>query len=334
MVFDTTASNTGPISGACILLERLIGRDLLHLACRHHIFELLLKTAFEVSMGCTSGPDVQIFKRFQNEWENMDKTQYSPRVEDNTVKEALHCESADILAFAEEHLKDETIHRDYSEFLELVVIFLGGKLRGNRFRALGPIHHARWMAKAIYSLKICPFREQFRLNLSQISGLMNTCIFIVLLYQRVWFTASHIVTASNNYLNLLKRLAADAHCSSSVPSKVWKAVLEKFVKPLCYLPEELIALAFFNENVDLECKRNMCQAIKSRPALDNDRKRRRMRIDYLESMQKLSLDLLVTKHTIQFFNILKIDSSFLGSDPTTWETRDDFVAASKIVRSL
>lgn len=54
MVSDTTASNIGEVNGACILLERLLGRDLLYLACRHHVFELLLKTAFESSMEYTS----------------------------------------------------------------------------------------------------------------------------------------------------------------------------------------------------------------------------------------------------------------------------------------
>jgi len=35
--FDTTASNTGHINGACKLIEEKIGRKLLYLACRHHI---------------------------------------------------------------------------------------------------------------------------------------------------------------------------------------------------------------------------------------------------------------------------------------------------------
>ncbi|XP_055309591.1 uncharacterized protein LOC129573248 [Sitodiplosis mosellana] len=34
--FDTTSSNTGHKSGACVLLEELLGRKLIYLACRHH----------------------------------------------------------------------------------------------------------------------------------------------------------------------------------------------------------------------------------------------------------------------------------------------------------
>ena len=47
LCFDTTASNSGPSNGTCTLLERKLGRDLLHLACRHHIYELPLKAAYE-----------------------------------------------------------------------------------------------------------------------------------------------------------------------------------------------------------------------------------------------------------------------------------------------
>lgn len=41
-VFDTTSSNTGKFKGACNLLEKRIGRDILFLGCRHHIFDIVL----------------------------------------------------------------------------------------------------------------------------------------------------------------------------------------------------------------------------------------------------------------------------------------------------
>ncbi len=75
------------------------------MACRHHVFELLLKAVFDTSMGCTSGPEVSIFKRFQEYWSNLDKGKISPGVTDLTVKEALPDNIADILHFAEAQLK-------------------------------------------------------------------------------------------------------------------------------------------------------------------------------------------------------------------------------------
>lgn len=65
---DTTASNTGRMNGACTLLQQQIGRELLLLPCRHHIFEILLRALFDVKMGSSSAPVVLLFKRFQAKW--------------------------------------------------------------------------------------------------------------------------------------------------------------------------------------------------------------------------------------------------------------------------
>lgn len=45
---DTTASNTGRFNGACVLLEQKLEKELLIFACRHHIYELVLKSVFEI----------------------------------------------------------------------------------------------------------------------------------------------------------------------------------------------------------------------------------------------------------------------------------------------
>ncbi len=164
------------------------------------------------------------------------------------------------------------------------------------------------------------------------SGLVNVCIFVVLVYHKVWFTASNVVTAPNNDLIFLKRLAENATIDKH--GKNYKVAFKKFVNHLWYLSEELIALAFFDENVSADCKRKMCQAIKSRSALMDDRKKRKVGINDAKFIQDSTLDSFVTENTMKFFEILKIDSSFLNTDSTTWKSRDDFVAASKIVKCL
>ncbi len=65
MCFDTTASNSGQKNGACVLLEGKNKQNLLHLACRHHIYELVLESAFSVTIKYSASPDIQLFKRFQ-----------------------------------------------------------------------------------------------------------------------------------------------------------------------------------------------------------------------------------------------------------------------------
>lgn len=73
MSFDTTASNTGRLAGACVKIQEKLGRPLLWLACRHHIFELVLAKAFRVSLGPSAGPDVGLFRRFEEHWDFIDR---------------------------------------------------------------------------------------------------------------------------------------------------------------------------------------------------------------------------------------------------------------------
>ena len=56
MGFDTTASNTGVHRGACTFLQLQLQRQLLWLACRHHIAELILRSAFDSLFGDTTAP--------------------------------------------------------------------------------------------------------------------------------------------------------------------------------------------------------------------------------------------------------------------------------------
>jgi len=72
MCFDTTSSNTGRSMGACVLLEQMLGKELLYFACRHHVMELVVGAVFQACMGSTSGPEVPLFKRFQTRWEFID----------------------------------------------------------------------------------------------------------------------------------------------------------------------------------------------------------------------------------------------------------------------
>ncbi|XP_011704858.1 PREDICTED: uncharacterized protein LOC105460119, partial [Wasmannia auropunctata] len=58
LCFDTTASNTGCLQGASVLLEQKIGRDLLYLPCRHHIYEIILRSVFDEKISASTGPNI------------------------------------------------------------------------------------------------------------------------------------------------------------------------------------------------------------------------------------------------------------------------------------
>lgn len=52
-VFDTTLANTGIENGSTAIFERHFQQFLLYLGCRHHVFEVYLKTCFDVIFGST-----------------------------------------------------------------------------------------------------------------------------------------------------------------------------------------------------------------------------------------------------------------------------------------
>ena len=234
MCFDTTASNTGSNEGACVHLEKLLGRDLLHIACRHHILELLPATAFKKVMGETSNPEVPLFKRFQAQWEHLDTQSYEDYSTDETVFHALCDERETLVIFLHTALEENQPRDDYREILEITAIFLGSPPpRGAHFMSPGPMHHARWMSKVIYSLKVWLFRKQFRMTPREEKGLRDLSIFFVRFYVKAWTCAPSATKAPQNDLILLQSLVSCEKIHpeiSASTSKNWHLTFGTFLK--------------------------------------------------------------------------------------------------------
>ena len=131
MWFNTTAANTGPRNGACILLEQKFGKDMLWLACRHHILEIILEVLVLLCLGPSSGPDIPLFKRFQKSWVLFDSTKYHTAHSDKNVSTALTNITYKRIVFCKDQLQIFQPRDDYRELLELSIVFLGGvPLRG------------------------------------------------------------------------------------------------------------------------------------------------------------------------------------------------------------
>jgi len=140
--------------------------------------ELILESVFNESMAISSAPDVSLFKIFQQYWTFLSQTSYEAGVGDEAVATALKEVKKNIIEFSITQLREVQPRDDYREFLELVIIFLGGiPSRGVRFAMPGAIHHARWMANALYSLKIWMFHGQFKLNNKEERGLREGYVY-------------------------------------------------------------------------------------------------------------------------------------------------------------
>ena len=97
---------------------------------------------------------------------------------------------------------------DYRELLELTLMYLGRvPPRGISFRKPGVIHKAQFMSRLINALKIVLFRDAgFKLTKIQIQGLVDFCVFGVVVYIKSWFLCRLPTAAPANDLNLLKLL--------------------------------------------------------------------------------------------------------------------------------
>jgi len=129
-----------------VLLQQKLGRSLFHLACRHHILELVAEAAFTMSFGLSSGPDVARFKRFQSSWNFTDQSKFEPLMPGDLDSELadvfLSCKEQ-VMLFCVQNLESAQPRDDYCRLLELVVIVFGGcPPRGFRFIHPSALHCA------------------------------------------------------------------------------------------------------------------------------------------------------------------------------------------------
>lgn len=369
--FDTTASNTGRLTGASHALEQLMERNVLYLPCRHHIYELVLREVFEIKFGKTSAPGVLIFDRFKDRWDEVKTKAYTAGIEDDEVAKRIPVAmQMKIRDLCKAQLNENQPRRDYEEFLQLILLFLGEDLGKFSVRSPGPISHARWMAKAIYSLKMFLYRKHFKMTARELNGLRDVCIFIVLRYAKAWFRCDRAEEAPNQDLDFIKSIAEYA----AIDKELSKNVLSKFDGRdghTWYLSDEAVALAFFDSNVKKKTKFKMVKALRAASgeseeseeddgssvaeydtSSDEDGeedqepappagvirhsgvKKLSMKLtDINDEFMKKDLSSFVTSNTIKFFDRFGLSQDFLNKPPAVWDDLDDYKEALKIVKS-
>lgn len=327
---DTTSSNTGRLNGANILLEQLLEKDLLYFMCRHHILELILKSVFESKMGPSTGPSVSIFKRFQDAWPTINTENFVSGTTNIQVRNDLKDVIIDISKFIEKTLEEKHPREDYRELLELVLIFLNIKPnRGIFFRAPGAIHHARWMAKALYSIKIYIFKDQFQLTSAEEKSLRSICIFIIRVYVKAWFCAPNAAMAPFQDLELVKTLIR----YSSIDEIISQNALKKICNHLWYLVPETASLSFFDENISILTKQKMVAATNNK---NNMKYLKKININLkdIDCFLNKNIEDFITESSLNFFERFGINKNFLLENPEIWPTLPEYIQGKEIVKNI
>ena len=125
LVFDTTSLNTGIENGVIVRLERMLGKPLLQLARRHHIFELVCGAACSRVYGSITGPTQAAFKKLISVWDSLDKKNCSS-VQNFPLNRFLTIMIQDTIIFLQKWLEnnaDQTLRHDYHELASLSLVF-------------------------------------------------------------------------------------------------------------------------------------------------------------------------------------------------------------------
>lgn len=327
MCFDTTASNSGVKSGACVLIEKQLGKRLLHLACRHHILELIVAKVHDSLFEKSTGPSIQLFNEFRNDWKNLNQKKYVSGMEDEAIFNLIVAHKPRIINLVREQLSQYQQRDDYKELLNLVLIFFGEKPSDNFIMlAPGAFHRARWMAKIIYCLKIYLFRGEREIESTTLNALRDFNVFIVLVYVKYWYLCPSPIIAPRNDLQLIK----DIIKYNDVNENVASAAFSSFKNHMWYISETLIALSFFDSEISHSIKEKM---IKRLSEVGSPLPLNRIKIDFSNISEK-NIDDFVTNSTLNFFKILKLQTDFLKINPRYWNENEQYLHAKKVVQSL
>lgn len=189
------------------------------------------------------------------------------------------------------------------------------------------MHHARWMAKAIYALKMTVFRSQLTLTGREKNGIMEVSLFVALIYARFWHEAP---LASNAPLNDALMLGL----LNKYPNRIIAdAARSALFRHLWFFSEPLVGLAFFDSRVDFDMKRAMVANLQLPMTALGPKRIHASDVDYCK------LETFVTRRTECLFNLLSDTGKeevrlFLSKDPEEWEQDESYQKLKRIAQHM
>ena len=259
MVYDTTSSNTGADKGACKFIEEWCGRPVLWLACRHHIAELHISKVVHTVTGNTKDPGVEMFRRLKKEWSDLEIDLDNLVLFDiSKLDPDLQTVARSVLSWATEQQGRKTWPReDYRELLELVIVSLGGCVPGFSFKIPGADHHARWMSKQIYNLKIRLLSNIFELSPQEQDEVDKIVEFVLLFYAKYWLQTPLPSSAARLDLEFMANMIK----YRLTRPRISFAVLQSCYRHMWYITPQLIPLALADENLEDSIKEQVAMTL-------------------------------------------------------------------------
>ena len=339
LCFDTTGSNTGPERGANVLIEQELGWQCLWLACLHHILDLLMEAAVVEKLGPTSGPREKYFAKFETYFNSLEEADKNTIVREAIDRIEIFAPEDEVTRSFQAATKAFFINfmvsepsfqrRDNLEFAHLVMLLSGVDPNLKWTDKAGAIHHARWMAAAIYILKMLLCGEsRFPMGQRQAKGLLDLAYFIVYVFARYWFASP--VPADAPFLTL--SLWKDIHEWASRDPSLSAVLKRKLDGHTWYLSGRHVVFSLFSSKVDSSTKKKIADAMllpENEPCDIPPGK---------PTLPKISpdscLEDFVDWESWLLFKLTDIQPTFLALEVEKWESDATYIEAKSIVSSF
>ena len=218
--------------------------------------ETLARHAFDAIRGNTGSPFEAEHLQFKDSWNSLAPKITMDRLNKFNMKELIGSEletlSHEVLQFCNHALASSTFKRgDYQELCELIVLYLGGNVPNFKFKRPGACHHARFMAKAIYSLKMSLCSQFYAMDRDTEKILQRTALFCALFYGP-WFLKSSI---SQSAPRMDIEIIAQMNVYQEYDAVTSKAVLKALQLQAWYLNPFMVAMTLADDdaNIDDRC---------------------------------------------------------------------------------
>ena len=123
---------------------------------------------------------------------------------------------------------------------------LGGQLSNFTLKFPGPDHHARWMSKAIYLLKIHLLFNVFTVIQEERKKVVDMCEFILIIYIKPWFRSLLAISTARTDIRFMSHLMK---YRLRRPVLSWN-LLQSARNHMWYLTPQLVILALVDSALE------------------------------------------------------------------------------------
>ncbi len=156
-------------------------------------------------------------------------------------------------------------------------------------------------------------------------------LFFISTYIKPWYTSTSPAIAPRTDLELAKNIIG-----YSQNKQVAAIAGAAFKNHLWYLHGVTVGLAFFDEDIPLEEKRQMVARLSAPPPNKVSPWKRHVlpKNNSISVLENQNLPNFVTSTTRQFFQILRLETGFLEEDPAVWPQSASYRSSKEIVSAL